>query len=146
MLLPKHDTSDSQERRFSLDHYDQPITILSGTGAYKIAYHDILKESGHLLEDIGSRNVSEYIFQKTIQTTTMVRHRYILATIFEENSITALFNNEPYHSPPLAISMAVNSIIRNKLNSSYKMILTNHPLPIKIDSKVTKKRKHEKYL
>lgn len=138
LLTPAATVSDLKVQEFSLDHYDRPVTVLSGSdNDYKTAYRNILKDNNHIMEDIGNGNLAEYILQKTKEITSTVRHRYILATSFEENSITALFNNIPYHSPPLAVSMVFDSIVRTKLNSSYKIHITNHPLPISIDSKVS---------
>lgn len=125
------------ELQFSLDPYDRPVTILGGNSAYKTAYLNILKYENHLYEDIGNQNMTEYIFDKTIEFTSAVRQRYILATKFEDDTVTALFNNEPYHSPPLAVSMAVNSIVRTKLGSNHSIHLTNYPLPYTINSRVS---------
>lgn len=128
------------ERELSLDSYHRPVTVVSGSGPYKQAYLDILKEKNHLYEDISNKNMSEYIFQKTIDETSTVRERYILATVFENKSITALFNNLPYHSPPLALSMAINSVIR--ASSSYNIRFTNYPLQFRSNSTVSSKCIH----
>lgn len=129
---------DLPELELSLDSYDQPITLLSGSGAYKTEYSNILQEGGHVYHDIGNENMPDYVLQKTIEETSAVRQHYILGTTFENDVITAMYNNQPYHSPPLALSMAVNSIVRAKLNSSYNIRLTNHPLPFTISTKVSK--------
>lgn len=128
---------DLSEHEISLGHYDQPVTILGGAGAYKTGYLDILKNNNSLYEDIGNEDIYEYILEKTTKSISMVRQRYILAAICTENSITALFNNEPYHSPPLAISVAVNAILRSKLGADYRIRFTNHPAPLTINSRVS---------
>lgn len=130
---------DLPERKLTLDDYDRPVTIVSGSGRYKTEYLNILNENKNLYEDIEDKNVYEYIMKKTVETTATVRQRYILATYFENNTITAMFNNEPYHSPPLAVTMAMKSIVRSKLNSSYNLHLTNYPLPFTINSRVSNK-------
>lgn len=128
---------DLPELELSLDSYDRPVTILSGDGPYKTGYLDILNNNSHLYEDIGNGNMTGYIVQKTLEATSTVRQRYILATTFDDDSIMALFNNQPYHSPPLALSMAVDSVVRSRLNSSYNIRLTNYPLPFTINSRVS---------
>lgn len=128
---------DLPELELSLDSYDRPVTILSGYDPYKSQYIDILKKGDHLYEDIERRNISAYIIDKTIETPSTVRQRYILATDFNNGSITALFNNQPYHSPPLTLSMAVNSVMRSSSNSNYSIRFTNYPLPFTINSKVS---------
>lgn len=131
---------EAPERELSLDSYHRPVTVVSGSGPYKQAYLDILKEKNYLYEDINDKNMSEYILQKTIDEISTVRERYILATVFENNSITALFNNLPYHTPPLALSMAINSVIR--ASSSYSIRFTNHPLQLRKNATVSSKRFH----
>lgn len=128
---------DLPELELTLDSYDRPITVLSESGTYQPGYVEILEEENRLYEDIESKNMSDYIIQKTIDETSLVRQRYILGTTFEGDSIKAWFNNEPYHSPPLALAMAVNSVVRTKLNSSYNIHLTNYPLPFTINSRVS---------
>lgn len=129
---------DLPELELTLDAYDRPITVVSGSGTYKAGYVDILKDESRLYEDIGNENMSEYMIQKTIEETSTVRQRYILGTTFDNSSIKAWFNNEPYHSPPLALSMAIGSAVRTSLNSSYNIKLTNYPLPFTINSRVSK--------
>lgn len=131
-----HD-KDLPKLELSLGAYDQPVTILSGSGVFKNEYLDILKENGYVYEDIGNKNVSAYIVNKTSQITSAVRERYILASDFNNGSIMIFFNNQPYHSPPLALSMGVNGVMRSKLNSSYSIHVSNYPLPFTINSKVS---------
>lgn len=67
----------------------------------------------------------------------MFRRRYIIgATFHEGNNITAWFNNEPYHSPPLALEYALNSIVSEVLGDDHAIHISNHPLPYTLDTKV----------
>lgn len=129
---------DLPELELSLDSYDRPVTILGGSGPYKAGYLNILNNNSHLYEDIENGNITEYIVQKTIEATSTVRQRYILGTTFDSESITAMFSSQPYHSPPLALSMAVNSVVQSTLNSSYNIRITNYPLPFTINSRVSR--------
>lgn len=125
------------ERIYSLDTYKNPVTIVNGTGVYKQGYIDILMDKDRLYEDIGSDSITDYIIKKIIENNNTTPQKYILATSFAEGSINALFNNDPYHSPPLALSMAVDSIVRAKLSSSHNIRLTNYPFPFRLKTKVS---------
>lgn len=129
--------NDLPELEFSLDSYNEPVTVVSGSGKYKQGYIDILKDESRLYDDIGSNNVTDYVIHKITENEHTAREHYILGTTFDEELIYAFFNNEPLHSPPLALSMAVNTVVRTKLDSSYSIRLTNHPFPFRMESKVS---------
>lgn len=68
----------------------------------------------------------------------MFRRRYIIGATFHENeTITAWFNNEPYHSPPLTLEYVLNSIVAVVLGSDYQIHVSNYPLPYTLNTKVT---------
>lgn len=128
---------DLPELELSLDTYDKPVTVISGSGAYKQGYIGILDNEDRSYEDIANKNMSEYILQKRTEEGHKVRQHYILATAFDGESICALFNNEPLHSPPLALAMAVKGVVRSKLDSDHNIRFTNYPFPFTMDTKVS---------
>lgn len=48
---------------------------------------------------------------------------------FDEISIIGYFNNQPFHVPPLAISLITSSLLTLYSNESSKITVINHPLP-----------------
>lgn len=62
----RKDSTDDHlpELEITLDSYNNPITVVSGTGKYKTEYINILHESNHLCTDIGSADISNFILQK----------------------------------------------------------------------------------
>lgn len=68
--------------------------------------------------------------------------RYLIGASFSDvnNTVTAWFNNEPYHSPPLTLQYAINSLVKKKIGSEYSILFSNFPLPYTIDTKVKKQR------
>lgn len=52
-----------------------------------------------------------------------------MGAIFGESKITAFFNNQPYHGPPLALSMVHNAILKSYKGDDYGIHIINHPLP-----------------
>lgn len=59
------------------------------------------------------------------------------ATFKEDNKITAWFNNEPYHSPPLTLEYVLNSVVASTLGEDYAVHISNSPLPYTLDTKVS---------
>lgn len=64
--------------------------------------------------------------------------KYIVGAIFGEDRITAYFNNQPYHGPPLALSMVHNAILKSYKGDEYGILVVNHPLPYQGVDKVRK--------
>lgn len=64
--------------------------------------------------------------------------RYIIGASFSDtnDSVTAWFNNEPFHSPPLALQYAINSVVKRKVGLDYSIEFSNFPLPYTVDTKV----------
>lgn len=63
--------------------------------------------------------------------------RYICgATFAPDHSITAWFNNEPFHSPPLALQLVMNSILRKQVSPRHQINIYNHPLKYTLSTKV----------
>lgn len=58
------------------------------------------------------------------------------ATIVDDNMITAWFNNQPYHTAPLTISMVHNAVIRAHLGSDHEIIVKNSPMPFTPDTRL----------
>lgn len=79
-------------------------------------------------------NVSNF---QTRRITPVVRQRYIVgATFGKDNSITTWFNNQPYHSPPLALQLAMNAIIKTEVSEEHSILVGNYPLPFTLNTKV----------
>ncbi|ODN05940.1 ATP-binding cassette sub-family A member 3 [Orchesella cincta] len=75
----------------------------------------------------------DYILQKAEEDLVLLNYRYIVG--FDQrpthgtndyNQIIGMFNNQPFHSPPLSMNLITNAILRPK-NVTIK--LTNHPFP-----------------
>lgn len=51
--------------------------------------------------------------------------------------IIGYFNSQPYHSPPLALNLIFNAILRNSTkNRKFKLLVNNHPMPLLEKEKV----------
>lgn len=76
---------------------------------------------------------------------SLLTDNYIVAATFQSNTsqfdkntkIIAHFNNQPYHTPPLTLNLATNSLFKYLSNSSSAQInLINHPMPRTPDEEI----------
>lgn len=63
--------------------------------------------------------------------------KYIVGAIFDKDRITAFFNNQPYHGPMVALSMANNAILKSYKGDDYGIKVVNLPLPYQGENKVS---------
>ncbi|EFA12132.2 ATP-binding cassette sub-family A member 3-like Protein [Tribolium castaneum] len=92
-----------------------------------------------LFEDKANNSISA-LYTKTVPST--VRLRYIVGASFDKplgsflTTITAWFNNRPYHSPPLALGLVLNVVYKHLAGQNRSIKWANHPLPFTADSKM----------
>lgn len=93
-------------------------------------------KSTHFLTEIFS-SIDEYILLKYNDPYACVKTQYIVgASITNDSSIIAWYNNEPYHSPPLAINLLHNALVKSRLGSGYSIDVSNSPLPYSTQSRI----------
>ena len=51
--------------------------------------------------------------------------------------VTAWYNSQPFHTPPLSLSLIHNALLKYQMNdTTYQLTVTNHPLPYDDGSKL----------
>lgn len=96
----------------------------------------MFKKSAHLLTEI-SAPMEEHILMKYMNPNALVKSLYIVgASITNYTNITAWYNNEPYHSPPLSINLVHNAVLKSHLGSEYSIQVINEPLPYSTKSRL----------
>lgn len=151
--------NDLPKLDITLDSYDDSVTVVTTENQNNLFYNQykqLLRNEGREYIDWVTQNMSERMinqviswnyslwqtfnqnYLQTIVNTSRVRMRYIIGATFMDsnNSILAWFNNEPYHSPPLALQYAINTLIKAKVGSDRSISFSNFPLPYTIDTKV----------
>lgn len=77
-----------------------------------------------------------YILKEGETRQVTIDNEYIVAATISEKNLTAWFNNQPYHAAPLTVNMMYNAILKAYC-ASCEISVTNHPLPISIQSRVS---------
>lgn len=54
----------------------------------------------------------------------------------KNDTVIAWFNNQPFHTAPLAVNLAHNAIVRAMLSDQHSIHLVNSPIPYTIDSRL----------
>ncbi|GJQ65474.1 hypothetical protein Trydic_g7579 [Trypoxylus dichotomus] len=94
---------------FTLDSYNSPITVITTSdenNLYYNRYKQILQNEKREIIDWRREDMNHRMIKKTREDTEQVRMRFIIgATFLSNNTIVAWFNNEPFHSPPLALQI-----------------------------------------
>ncbi|KAL3284410.1 hypothetical protein HHI36_018570 [Cryptolaemus montrouzieri] len=115
-------------RAFTLDDYDDPITLIEKT---------TLPEADNYKNILGSHkykftpNMGNTILNLTEEDATLVKYKYIVGASFTHLGTVAWFNNEPYHSLPLSVQLVLNSFTKKE---GVEMNFVNYPLPRKKSS------------
>jgi ATP-binding cassette subfamily A (ABC1) protein 3 len=70
-----------------------------------------------------------------------VARRYLVGASFTLNErngtvFTAWFNNDPYHTPGLALALILNTMYGSLLGGNHSIAFANHPLPFTTDTQI----------
>lgn len=90
--------------------------------------------------DSTRNSIEDYLVCLSILSYKTLNKEHFIATEFKKNSlkygnndkytITGYFNNQPYHTPPLALNLITNALLKHYTNSSQSSInIINRPLP-----------------
>ncbi|KAI4457986.1 atp-binding cassette transporter subfamily a abca [Holotrichia oblita] len=124
----------------SLDPFTDPITAItrdSETNPYYLKYLNILGRENREIRNFSIESMTDSMLTQTAQYTARVRMRYIIGASFFGNNIISWFNNEPYHSPPIALQYSMNAILQSHTTDNHSIQFFNYPLPFSTDTRIT---------
>ncbi|NWT69367.1 ABCA3 protein, partial [Prunella himalayana] len=135
---------DSSQLRLTLEPYGQTIVPFSVSGAAGLPqrlaeqYAELLDAQRQSpLEVLGG--LEEYLISRASEEGGAFNEHYIAAASFEgagnRTLVTALFNNQAYHSPATALMLADNAILRVLAGPNASITVTNYPQPRNITEK-----------
>uniref|UniRef100_A0A8C7BVD0 ABC transporter domain-containing protein n=1 Tax=Neovison vison TaxID=452646 RepID=A0A8C7BVD0_NEOVI len=83
------------------------------------------------LETLGS--VEDFLLQKEEEEPEVFDDKYVVAASFEDSgnhtTVTALFNNQAYHSPAVALALVDNVLFKLLSGARASITAVNHPQP-----------------
>ncbi|XP_016157246.1 PREDICTED: ATP-binding cassette sub-family A member 3 [Ficedula albicollis] len=147
---------DSSLLRLTLDPYGQTVVPFSVSGGAALPqrladqYAELLdaQRADQYAELLDAQRQSplevlggleEYLISRASEEGGAFNEHYIAAASFEDvgnrTLVTALFNNQAYHSPATALMLADNAILRVLAGSNASITVTNYPQPRNITEK-----------
>ncbi|KAJ8964470.1 hypothetical protein NQ317_016593 [Molorchus minor] len=142
------DTGNLPAMPLTLNRFENPITVvqnISDSNNYANIYQNVLTDLNHHVQYVD--NITGEMIELSRTTPNTVRRRYIAGASFDTGSIlgvsvpsiTTWFNNDPYHSPAIALGLVLNAMFRQMLNCSTCGIeFTNSPLPFTATTQVNR--------
>ena len=80
--------------------------------------------------------MTEYYLNVSNKILTRVNKRYLFGASIGQSNITMWFNNQPYHSSPISLSLIHNAILRAVSERNCSISVSNKPLPFRAESRV----------
>ncbi|KFP09539.1 ATP-binding cassette sub-family A member 3, partial [Egretta garzetta] len=133
---------DSSLLRLTLEPYGQTIVPFSAASglSQRLAeqYVELLDAQRQLPLKVPG-GLEEYLISRASEEGGAFNEHYIAAASFEgagnHTVVTALFNNQAYHSPATALMLADNAIFRVLAGPNASITVTNYPQPRNITEK-----------
>lgn len=137
---------DLPELAISFNEYLQTVTTVArGSLASGSLIENVLTNYENIingLPSVHSLHVTDQDFQNAIldqyqASLSDTNLKFMVGVTFNGSAIMAWFNNQAYHTAPLAINTINNAILKSVSGNASRVInLTNKPLPYTQDSKI----------
>ncbi|XP_071953037.1 phospholipid-transporting ATPase ABCA3-like [Antedon mediterranea] len=111
------------------------------TNAFAEQFDNTMTKGINLNKDHQSCNMIDAIVNISSKDTVTFNERYLIAAVFKKNTKnsyldgTAFFNNQPWHTPGIALNAYTNALLKASLNTSYSITTFNYPLPRSVSEK-----------
>lgn len=79
-------------------------------------------------------SITDHILGLTNQELVSFNARTLVGLSLQNEEIVAWFNNQPYHTIPLAMNLAYNALLKTSC-ADCSISITNHPLPFRVESR-----------
>lgn len=86
--------------------------------------------------DVISEDMSGHYLNKSRQFLSRVNNRYLFGVTIESPNITVWFNNQPYHSSPVSLSLLHNAILKTVSGRDCTIKVANKPLAYRTESRM----------
>ncbi|XP_060028826.1 phospholipid-transporting ATPase ABCA3-like isoform X2 [Erinaceus europaeus] len=128
-----HINEDKNARQMNLDQYGQTIVPLSisGNSNFTVTFLEHLKitlqSEKHTLKEVQG-NLLKYLLENE-ECINLCIVAFSIEVKKGEVIVTAFFNNQAYHSPPLALAMVDNILFKSVSGPDASLTISNKPQP-----------------
>ena len=134
---------DLPQLKFSLNTYSRTVTSvevqpsLNADNILMKIYNGYREQFSSNELDIVEGDMSTHYLRLGKRFLTRVNSRYLYGATIEEKNITVWFNNQPYHTSPISLSLVHNAIVSAVAGRACSISVSNRPLPFTTDSRVS---------
>ncbi|XP_033097470.1 ATP-binding cassette sub-family A member 3-like [Anneissia japonica] len=103
--------------------------------AFAEQFNGTITKTENLNKENDTCDMEDVIIRKSNKNMVTFNNEYLIAAVFKNNTDDnrlngiAFFNNQPWHTPAIALNAYSNALLKASLNSSYSLMTINHPLP-----------------
>lgn len=133
------DTKDLPKLELSLDTYDKSSSIVqfdpkirndSTLSKVRDNYLNQFRNQFELEMISSDLGMNDYYLRKTKNLPiSQVNRENLYGVTIEPSKITVWYNNKPYHTPPISLSLVHNAILKTVCGPNCNITVVNHPLP-----------------
>lgn len=85
--------------------------------------------------DVFDTDIEKHFLELAKTILVRLNGRYLAGlSLVNDTQIVAWFNNQPFHTTALSLTLIHNAMIQSTLGSDYSVRVTNFPLPFRIES------------
>lgn len=86
--------------------------------------------------DVITRDMNDYYLDRSKLLLARLNERFLYGATIGESNITIWFNNQPYHTLPVSLSLIHDAILTTVSGKNCKITVSNEPLPFLAESKM----------
>lgn len=98
---------------------------------YRIQFREYKKEL-----DVITGDMIDHYLNKSKEFLARVNNRYLFGASIGQSNITMWFNNQPYHTTAISLSLIHNAILRTVSGKQCSITVANKPLPFRAESRM----------
>lgn len=134
---------DLPKIQFNLNTYSRTITSLAVNssidpeGLPMKIYQNYRNQFSPNMIDIVDGDMNTHYLRNSKKFLTRLNSRYLYGATVDTKAITVWFNNQPYHTSPVSISLVHNAILSTLAGKPCAITVANKPLPYSTDTRVS---------
>lgn len=138
---------DLPKLTLSIDTYKPTVTTLQADPSlwsnsiqnkifesYRDQFRNPSRKNAQL--DVITSDMIDHYLEKSKEFLARVNNRYLFGASIGQSDITMWFNNQPYHTSAISLSLIHNAILRVVSGKNCSITVSNKPLPFRAESRM----------
>lgn len=138
-------TKDLPRLELSLKTYNSTVTLIqhdsslpddSIEGKIFRSYREELKDNKEMFKAIDKYDMTNHYLNISREFQVRINRVYLYGVSIVKSNITAWYNNKPYHTPPISLSLVHNAVLKAVTGKDCSIAVANKPLPYQSESRL----------